>query len=74
MVAQVHGVADVWKVTTTMAKDERQSVLVRDESGHVRLSLSACSYPVMMTPEEARFVARALQAAARRIEKLGAPK
>jgi hypothetical protein len=63
---EVHGVAYAHKVTMSEAESETQNVLVTDDGTGIRLTLTACSYPARLTPEEARFIAQALTEAADR--------
>jgi hypothetical protein len=64
-----HGINDARKIA--LVSGDTQSVLVTDGDGEVLLSLGACSYPAGLTPEQARFIALQLQAAAKRIETNG---
>lgn len=63
---EIHGIAGVRKVTASNAPNDRQDVGVIDAAGMVRLTLSACSYPADLTPDEARWLAKQLVASARR--------
>lgn len=67
---EVHGVADARKVTAVRDNGTLQHVRIIDGSqGEVIIALSECSFPAAVTPEGARFIAKQLVMAARRVEK-----
>lgn len=68
----IEGCAGVGKLSATGDVSARQDVRVADYGGYIKLTLSECSYPAILTPEEGRHVARCLLRAARRIEKVAA--
>lgn len=62
----VTGCDNVIKIA--VSEGDTQRVQVVDGDGIVRLSLSSCSYPAGLTPEEARHVAKCLYDSATRVE------
>lgn len=67
MIREVHGVSGAKKVAAGVG--DLQSVTVTDRPDHVRLDLGACSYPADLTLEQARFIAKQLNASAARVAK-----
>ena len=58
----------VWFALIFWGYLETQSVLVTDDHSRVVLSLSACTYPAGLTPDQARFIAQELIDSAKRVE------
>jgi len=67
MIRQRHGIANAARLSE-IESSETQSVLVTDYHCRVVLSLSACTYPAGLTPDQARFIAQELIDSAKRVE------
>lgn len=67
-----HGITGALKMCGT-GSDGTQAVTVDDGNGRVILALSGCSYPAAMTSEQARMVAKFLNAAAARVDRRPKP-
>jgi hypothetical protein len=64
---EIHGIADAER--RMMIERESQTVCVRDgKDGMVTIEISEKNYAAGLTPEQARFIAARLIAAAKRVE------
>ena len=65
MMKEIHGLRV--RKATALGPVDGQAVKVEDYGDLIGLSLDTASFPAVLTPEEARFLARMLNAAADRI-------